>query len=220
MQRVKLFEAAHKGLRNALSQFSFLLGKTDFNSSIDVAKLHSLGKDLFMMLSSHANDENTIILAALESKVPGSSKHDMDDHERLEHDQNAIEKMLNEIKELNSKGEDALGMGAELYMKFSKFHGEYLLHTVEEETETQRLLWEDFTDPELHAMRGKIIAGFTPEAFEKWQSYIMPAITQSDLLMMLGGMKANAPEQFTRLMVMAEKFLPAEEFTEIKEKLK
>jgi len=220
MQRVKLFEAAHKGLRNVLSQFSFMLGRCDFDSSMDITKLHLLGKDLFMMLSSHANDENTLILAALEEKVPGSSKHDMDDHERLEHDQNAIEKMLNEIKELNSKGEDALGMGAELYMKFSKFYGEYLLHTVEEETDTQRLLWENFTDPELHAMRGKIIAGFTPDSFEKWQSYIMPAITQSELLMMLGGMKANAPEQFTRLMVMAEKFLPAEEFAEINHKMK
>lgn len=219
MKRVKLFEAAHKGLRSALSQFSYLLGKCDFNSTQDVNKIHSLGKDLCMMLSSHASDENTLILAALEAKIPGSSKHDIDDHERLEHDQNAIEKMLDEIKELNSKGEDALGTGAELYIKFSKFHGEYLLHTVEEETETQRLLWENFTDPELHAIRGKIIAGFTPETFEKWQSYIMPAITQSDLLVMLGGMKTNAPEQFTRLMIMAEKFLPSEEFTAIKEKL-
>lgn len=220
MQRVKLFEAAHKGLRNALSQFSFMLGKCDFNSPVDIAKLHSLGKDLFMMLSSHANDENTLILAALEEKVPGSSKHDMEDHERLEHDQDAIEKLLDDIKELNSKGQDALGTGAELYMKFSRFHGEYLLHTVDEETETQRLLWENFTDQELHMIRGKIIGRFTPEAFEKWQSYIMPAITQSDLLMMLGGMKANAPEQFTKLVVMAEKFLPAEEFAEINHKMK
>ncbi|MBI5727722.1 MAG: hemerythrin domain-containing protein [Ignavibacteriales bacterium] len=220
MQRVKLFEAAHKGLRNALSQFSYLLGKCDFNNVNDVNKIHSLGKDLCMMLSSHANDENSIILAALEEKIPGSSKHDMDDHERLEQDQDAIEKLLNDIKELNTRGADASSSGAELYIKFSKFHGEYLLHTVEEETETQRLLWENFTDQELHAMRGKIIGRFTPEAFEKWQSFIMPAITQSDLLAMLGGMKANAPEQFTRLMVMAEKFLPAEEFAAINEKLK
>ncbi|HAX48178.1 MAG TPA: hemerythrin domain-containing protein [Ignavibacteria bacterium] len=220
MQRVKLFEAAHKGLRNALSQFSFLLGKCDFNNSVDIAKLHSLGKDVFMMLSTHANDENSVILTALEEKIPGSSKQDMEDHERLEQEQDAIEKLLDDIKELNAKGAEASGSGAELYIKFSKFHGDYLLHTVEEETETQRLLWENFTDQELHAMRGKIIGRFTPEAFEKWQSYIMPAITQSDLLMMLGGMKANAPEQFTKLVVMAEKFLPAEEFTAIKEKLK
>jgi len=220
MQRVKLFEAAHKGLRNALSQFSFLLGKCDFNNSVDIAKLHSLGKDVFMMLSTHANDENSVILTALEEKIPGSSKHDMEDHERLEQEQDAIEKLLDDIKELNAKGAEASGSGAELYIKFSKFHGDYLLHTVEEETETQRMLWENFTDQELHVMRGKIIGRFTPEAFEKWQSYIMPAITQSDLLMMLGGMKANAPEQFTKLVVMAEKFLPAEEFTAIKEKLK
>ncbi len=220
MQRVKLFEAAHKGLRNALSQFSFSLGKCDFNSTNDVNRIHSLGKDLCMLLNIHANDENNIILAELEAKVPGSSKHDMDDHERLERDQDAIEKLLDEIKELNTKGEDALGMGAELYMKFSKFHGEYLLHTVEEETETQRLLWENFTDPELHAIRGRIISKFTPEVFEKWQSYIMPAITQSDIVMMMGGMRTAAPEQFTKLMAMAEKYLPADEFSAINNKLK
>lgn len=146
MQRVKLFEAAHKGLRNALSQFSFLLGKCDFNNSVDIAKLHSLGKDVFMMLSTHANDENSVILTALEEKIPGSSKQDMEDHERLEQEQDAIEKLLDDIKELNAKGAEASGSGAELYIKFSKFHGDYLLHTVEEETETQRLLWENFTD--------------------------------------------------------------------------
>ncbi len=220
MQRVKLFEAAHKGLRNALSQFSFALGKCDFNNSNDVNRIHSLGKDLCMLLNIHANDENTIILAELEAKLPGSSKHDMDDHERLERDQDAIEKLLDEIKELNAKGEDAVGMGAELYMKFSKFHGEYLLHTVDEETDTQRLLWENFTDPELHAIRGRIISKFTPEVFEKWQSYIMPAITQSDIVMMMGGMRTAAPEQFTKLMAMAEKYLPADEFSAINSKLK
>ncbi|MBL8016922.1 MAG: hypothetical protein JNK43_06605 [Ignavibacteria bacterium] len=220
MQRVKLFEAAHKGLRSALAQFSFRLGKCDFNNPQQVSELHLLGRDLFMMLTTHANDENSIILAELEAKLPGASKHDMDDHRRLETDQGAIEKLLDELNEMSGKEQDASGMGAELYMKFSKFHGEYLLHTVEEESETQRLLWENFTDEELHGMRGRIIGKFTPLIFEKWQSYIMPAITQSDLLMMLGGMKANAPAQFEKLMVMAEKYLPAEEFEIIKQKLK
>lgn len=220
MHRVKLFEAAHKGLRSALAQFSFRLGKCDFNDPRQVNELHSLGKDLFMMLTTHANDENSIILAELEAKLPGASKHDTDDHERLEADQSAIEKLLDEIKELGGKGQDASGMGSELYMKFSRFHGEYLLHTVDEESETQRLLWENFTDAELHGMRGRIIGKFTPDVFEKWQSYIMPAITQSDLLMMLGGMKSNAPAQYEKLMVMAEKFLPANEFSILKEKLK
>lgn len=219
MQRVKLFEAAHKGLRNALSQFSFLLGKCDFNNSEDVTKLHSLGKDVCMLLNSHANDENTIVLAELESKVPGSSKHDMDDHERLEYDQDAIEKLLDDIKEVQNNEVDTSGMGAELYIKFAKFHGEYLLHTVGEETDTQRQLWENFTDAEIHGMRGRIIGRFTPEAFEKWQAFILPAITHNDRVIMFGGLKANAPEQFTKMMVMAEKFLPAEDFTLLKESL-
>jgi hypothetical protein len=220
MQRVKLFEAAHKGLRNALSQFSYLLGKCDFNNQTDINRLHSLGKDMCMLLNSHANDENSIILAELEAKVPGSSKHDMDDHERLEKDQDAIEKLLDDIKALNSKGEDSSGIGAELYIKFAKFHGEYLLHTVGEETDTQKQLWENFTDQEIHGMRGKIIGRFTPDAFEKWQAFILPAITHNDRAMMFGGLKANVPEQFTKMMAMAEKFLPGEDFTALKEGLK
>lgn len=220
MHRVKLFEAAHKGLRNALSQFSFLLGKADFNDPDDVNKTHALGKELCMLLNIHANDENSIILAELELKVPGSSKHDMDDHERLESDQNAIEQLLEDIKALSSRGEDASGTGAELYIKFCRFHGEYLLHTVEEETETQRMLWENFTDPELHAMRGRIIGRFKPDVFEKWQSFILPAITINDKLMMMGGLKANAPEQFEKMMVMCEKYLPSGEFKLIESKLK
>ena len=219
MQRVKLFEGAHKGLRNALSKFSFLLGKADFNNTTDVSALHAHGKELFMMLSSHAGDENSIILAELEARAPGASKHDMDDHEWLEAEQTALEHMLDEIKLVGSKGEDASGMGAELYLKFEKFHGDYLLHTHEEETVTQRLLWENFTDPELHAMRGKIIGRFTPEAFEKWQSYIMPSIPHKDRFMMFSGIKANAPEQLPKMMAMAEKFLPPDEFTLLKNSL-
>ncbi|MCC7158894.1 MAG: hypothetical protein IT281_05090 [Ignavibacteria bacterium] len=220
MQRVKLFEGAHKGLRSALGEFSFSLGKCDFNKIAEVEKLRSLGADLFMMLSTHANDENSIILAELEAKLPGSSKHDLDDHERLEADQSAMEKLLDEIRAICQKGEDASGMGTELYMKFAKFHGEYLLHTVDEETDTQRMLWENFTDAELHAMRGRIIGKFTPEVFEKWQSYIMPAITHADRAMMFGGMKVNAPEQLKKLMVMAEKYLSVDEFVALKESMK
>lgn len=220
MERVKVFEAAHKGLRTALGKFSFLVGKADFKNKDDVNRLYSLGKDLFMMLRTHANDENSIVLAELEAKVPGSSKHDMDDHERLEKDQDQIEELLDEIKDLSDKGEDPSGLGAELYINFEKFHGEYLIHTHEEETVTQHLLWENFTDPGLHAMRGRIIARFNPETFEKWQSFIFPSITHAARVQMLTGIKTNAPEQFPRLMIMAEKFLPADEFTLLKNSLK
>lgn len=219
-ERVKLFEAAHKGLRNALSKFSFLVGKADFNNPNDIYILYPLGKDLFMMLRTHANDENSIVLAELEVKVPGSSKHDMDDHEKLEGDQDRLEELLDEIKDMSSKGKDASGLGAELYINFVKFHGEYLIHTHEEETVTQHLLWENFTDAEIHAMRGKIIARFTPESFEKWQSFIFPSITHAARVQMLSGIKANAPGQFPRLMAMAEKFLPADEFTLLNNALK
>jgi hypothetical protein len=219
MQRVKLFEAAHKGLRSALCQFSSQIGKTDFNNTEQVSILHVLGKEVFMMLSTHANDENSIILAELEAKVPGSSKHDMDDHEKLEADQSAMETLLDEIREIQNKGEDAAGFGAELYMKFLKFHGEYLLHTYEEETETQRLLWDNFTDEEIHAMRGRIIARFTPGAFEIWQKYIMPSITPGDRTMLFKGMKMQSPEGFQKLMAMAKKYLSPEELGSLEKSL-
>ncbi len=80
MKRVKSFDTPHKGLRNILSKFSLSLGYTDHTDAAQLLKLKQLGTELFTLLKDHVHTENEHTLKKLETRVPGSSDHDVKDH--------------------------------------------------------------------------------------------------------------------------------------------
>jgi hypothetical protein len=47
MMKEKSYAASHKGLRNILSQFSLLAGKTDYSDNQEIEKLKKLGDEMF-----------------------------------------------------------------------------------------------------------------------------------------------------------------------------
>jgi len=51
MSKEKSYAASHKGLRNILSQFSLLAGKTNYSDNSEVEKLKLLGADMFFLLN-------------------------------------------------------------------------------------------------------------------------------------------------------------------------
>jgi hemerythrin HHE cation binding domain-containing protein len=220
MNRFKIAEAPHKGLRNALSQLSFIAGSINFTDKGKVASLYELGKDIFMLLNGHANDENTIVLAELEKKVPGASKHDLNDHEEIEAIQSKLESDLESIYNRTMAGKDTTEAGAEFYQAFSRFHSRYLMHMDDEETVTVRMLWDNFTDDEIIAMRNTIISRFKPEVMMKWQQFILPALGPGQRAAMLGGVKATVPEHvFNSFMELCKKYLTEEDYNDLTKKL-
>jgi|SRR6185503_17643901 len=196
MQRLKVYDVPHKGLRNILGQLSFLAGKTNYNDPQEVEALCSLGRDLFTLLDVHAADENTVTLTELESRCTGSSKHDMDDHEQLHIVQHRLEQLLQQIHEGAQSGSDVAADGAEFYLALSEFQGIYLQHTAEEERITQPLLWKHFTDEELLGHRGKIMSNLSPQVLLLWFRYSIPAQSPAERAGLLSGFKRMAPEPF------------------------
>jgi hypothetical protein len=65
----------------------------------------------------------------------------------------------------------------------------------EEETEMNKVIWEHFTDEEVLGWQGQILSKLTPAQFFKWFKYIIPALTQLEQRIMLGGFKQNAPAE-------------------------
>lgn len=220
MERINIFEAAHKGIRNGMAQLSFLAGNTDYTKTEPVKKLYNLGKDLFMLLSIHANDENEIILSELEKKVPGSSNHDMEEHEAIEAEQQQLEKMLDEIYDGSITHNDMTDLGSRFYFELNIFYSQYLMHMADEETDTIGMLWDNFTDEEIIRMRSKIISRFSPEVALKWQSFIIPSLSQAQRVMILAGVKSSAPEAaFNVFLGVVQKVLPADEYADLVNKL-
>lgn len=220
MGRLSLALFPHKGIRNMFCGFLVTAGNTDYTNKEKVKSLYDAGGFLFKMLESHSVDENTVVLRELEKKVPGSSAHDMAEHEAIEAEQTKLEKALEEIYNMSQAGEDAGVFGFKFYLELSRFQCLYYMHMLGEETETQDLLWKHFTDEDLVAMRAEIIANMKPEFFLKWCNYLIPALTPQERNLILGGIRANAHTEFFKdIMTVAEKCLSAEDYKAIMNKL-
>jgi hypothetical protein len=196
MSRTKLYDVPHKGLRNALSQLSLLAGKTDYSILQEVEELYRFGETVFKIMNIHAADENEVTLAELEVRCPGCSQHDMDDHELLHITQHKLEQLLSTIYTNSKSGQNVIEDGAAFHLALSEYHGEYLKHTAEEERVTQPLLWKYFTDDELAAQRGKIMAKNPPQTLLAWFRFVIPAQSHSERVGLLQGFKQMASVTF------------------------
>ncbi len=220
MPRYKTYDAPHKGLRYGLSQVSLLAGRIDYSNPYEMAELHQLGTRVFSILTIHAEDENSVTLALLETRCPGCSRHDIDDHEEIHATQQNLEDQLAAISAGASEGKNMTEAGAEFYLAFSEFHGKYLEHTAEEERVTQILLWQHFTDEELAAHRVQIMAKNPPRTLLTWFEFVIPAMTRGERIGLLTGFKRMAPADFfAEGMEVIEKAVPPLEFQHLEDAL-
>lgn len=217
MERYSSFTLVHKGLRNALSQILFLAGNADFNNAGEVEKLYLLGKKVFTLMDGHAEDENNIILAELEARMPNASHHDKHDHELIEEKQKELMGLLTAMNDEAKSGMDVSKTGKEFFAKFSLFFGEYMLHMVHEETVTQQQLWDNFTDAELLVLTQRIVSKFPLEKTIAWYSFMLPAMNPTERLELYKAVKGAMPvEVFAMVDESIAQFLPADEYMQLK----
>ena len=215
-KRLNTFDVPHKGIRNALMKLILAAGNTDHASEDDLAGLYSLGRDAFTLLKTHARDENEVTLKALEDKLPGSSAHDLEEHELIEQDQAQLEQLLEDIRQRKNTENDLIVF----YKKLNNFFSMYLKHMAHEESETQNLLWEHFTDEELAGHRTKIMQNLDPEILLLWFKYVIPAQNHRERSLLLRGFKANAPtEFFNRAIEVIRTVLPDGSYIQLRKAL-
>jgi hypothetical protein len=215
MPIIKSFAAPHKGLRNVISKFSFQLGHTDFDDPPQLSKLKGLGSDMFTLLKDHVNTENNHTLKHLEERVHGASEHDKHDHEKLELIQDSLENQLE-----NFTGNESADEIHSFYLNFSMFQSQYLEHIYEEETVTELLLQQHFTDEELLQHRIAIMQKVPFPVMLLWMKYTIPAQSEKESLDMLGGLKANAPKEvFEEVLQAISAEMNAERYKSLVDKL-
>jgi hypothetical protein len=190
MERLKSLDPPHKGLRNALSQFSLLAGKTQYNNLSSVQKLKSLGSEVFHLLRDHTQTEENFILRPLEEKVPGAAAGDSADHKILDALELALEEKLAAFDGTQTDEE-----GHEFYLKFTDFHSEYLEHIAEEDRLTEVMMQQYFTDEELIGHQVQIMQQMDFKTLLLWFKFIVPARRSSENKQVLTAFKANAPAE-------------------------
>ncbi len=189
MEKEKSYAASHKGLRNILAKFSLLAGKTNYSDIKQVEELKKLGENMFFLLTHHLHTENDDLLKPLEKKVPGSSKHDLDDHKRLEKIQTDIAIQLSKLD--GTQDEET---GHSFYLSFTNFQSQYLAHILHEELVTEPLLLANFTGEELKENSMRIMQKVEFPVLLLSLKYIIPAQTENENLKILRAFKTNAPQ--------------------------
>ena len=211
-----MFSTPHKGIRNFLPQLSMLAGSCDYTDPEEVKMLKVRLEETLELLEEHAQAENEIILSALEEKAPGSGTHDQEDHHKLHQMQDKLRAGLNHLASPGIRPEEAMRLGNELYQDISLLHAAHLEHMVEEETVTQSLLWQYFTDGELLQLQGRIIGSMNPELLLKWWKYILPAQNPTERLKLLINIQASTPADFfEQVLAVAKKNLSASAFEKL-----
>ena len=189
--RINGYGFPHKGLRLALSRLLVVSGSTDYSDEASLNALKTLAQEIVELLRHHAVAEETVILPALEEKVPGSTARNVEEHKALEEE---ISEFVRQLESITVTSEPA--SGAKYYESVSRFFANYLNHMAMEESDMNPLIWENFSDEEIMSWQGRIMSTLTPAHISSFFKYMVPALNPFERNIMLGGFKANAPAAF------------------------
>lgn len=216
-RRFDLYGPVHKGIRRAQMHLLVRVGAHDFT---DGAATESLLADLRRMLflsAGHLAHEEQHIHAALAAS--GEAARLEEQHDGHEAAFAVLERLLNDIETAPDAARIALGR--QLYLEYSHFIGEDLLHMHEEETVAWPMLCARYSDAELMGIEQRIVGSIPPEKAMAFMALMMPALNPQERFGMLSGMKAGAPaEMFNAVMDTAVKpALAAAEFAALEQRL-
>lgn len=159
--RIDLFGPIHRAIRFALSDALTLLGATRFEDPNENAFAVEWLGEVLALCEGHLDVEEKIILPALRSRLTGSLASIASAH----HAQTEGVQEMTALGEalLHTAKDSRVFIGRMLYLRFSTFVGENMLHMAEEEQVVQPLMERVFTDDELRAMHARILESLSPE---------------------------------------------------------
>jgi hemerythrin-like domain-containing protein len=215
-QRADVFVGVHKGLRRGLLDLSGKLGSLDWADPEEVKAVGAEFKNILYFLREHAENEDKIQAPTLEERAPGATRQMAEEHHRLEKQIDQLEKDWEEA----AKGASAHELGYRLYLSYNRFLSAYLAHLDMEEGPITEAVHRHFTDEEIKAMVGRIIAKTSPQDMGMMLGYMIPGMNAAERLMFISGVKATAPlPVYDGLKGLAQKVLAPKDWEKLSAKL-
>lgn len=197
--RYDMYGFIHKALRKAQCDIVVRLGQA--GADITPGLLADM-RDLLELGRLHIAHEEVHIHPAAEVRAPQASVRLKGQHDAHRDTFHGLEGLIVAVEQApSSLRSDA---SRRLYLAFCAFVARDFDHMLEEETVHNDALWRHFSDAELMAVEGDIIASLAPEKVIRFMRLMVPAISRDERAMLLGGMKADAPaEAFAAVMELA-----------------
>ncbi len=189
--RVDLYVGIHKAMRSLMADLLVAVGKMDPADDSEVEWTGSRVLQFADFCTSHLTHENDFVHTALEARLPGASARIAAEH--VEHEQAiaALKAAAGRLQKSqgSQREQDALA----LYRQLALFIADNFEHMQAEEIEHNQALWAHYTDEELMALHGRLLATIPPEETMFVMRWMVPAMTPAERLQLLQGMQAHAP---------------------------
>lgn len=197
--REDLYAGIHKALRALMSDVLLAVGRADPADPQDVSDAGARVCALLDLCVSHVHHENNFVHPAIEARTPGLSADVA--HEHLGHLEQ-IARLRAAAQRLDTLDGAALaGALHTLYLDLSLFVAENLRHMQVEETEHNAALWCAYTDEELRAIHGALVATIPPDETMRVMRWMLPHMNAPERLALLRGLREGAPEPVFRAVL-------------------
>ncbi|MEO5683996.1 MAG: hypothetical protein ABIQ88_15245 [Chitinophagaceae bacterium] len=208
MQRYNIFYMIHKGLRQMMYQTAGLVLQTDFTNPEEATDLLPRIAEVLDLFDEHAHAEDSFILPAIEKFEPFSANLFAEEHVQDHALGNRMRALLNMYHHAISS-EEKTEMGSAIRLSFTEFLVFNLQHMAKEELLLNNLLWKHYSDQELHCITQQIIAQLPIDAAHKYNTWMMRALSNNEIIQWLKGIKNEAPEfVFSNMLQLAQYELP------------
>ena len=148
---------------------------------------------LCQQLRHHVGHENDFVHPALEAAQPGSAERIR--HEHVEH-LDAIASLEDAVLVLRRAAPAQRPVLAQrLYRQLALFVADNLQHMNVEETAHNAVLWARYSDAELQALDGRIIASLTPPEMAHSLHWLARALAPHELAGLLAAVRPGMPPE-------------------------
>jgi hypothetical protein len=209
--RVDLYAAVHKGLRACMAQVLVETGRMDTTDAEDSARTLEAVRHLLALCQTHLEHEDTFVHTAMQARRPDSAAITLEDHEHHKQALVAIEQAVRAVEDASDTAR--VTAAQHLYALLARFVADNYAHMHIEETQNNAVLWAEYSDAELLAIKARLLAAIPPAmnlAFLRWMAPSLSPAERATLF--LGARPALPPTAFDAALAMVRNHLTARDW--------
>jgi hypothetical protein len=209
--RHDLYVYFHKALRAYMGHVLMDIGRTDWRDAEDRNQQLAAVRELLSVCSSHVDQEDRYIHAAMEARRPGSTRLIADEHVGQQFAIDALTVLVDLVEQVPAPERSRAGQ--RLYRELAVFVADNFEHMAVEESEHNEVLWACYSDEELRAIERRIVTDVQPEHSLVLLDWMLPHLNPVERADMLGDMRDVAPDDvFQRVMGRLRCQLPSKDW--------
>ena len=211
--RYNFYRNIHKAIRLGHCRLLAALGSHDYTRTDLTPKLMADLRGFLALGKGHLEGENREIHTALEQRLPGASAHAAEGHDEHEESFAELEALVRAVEAAAPQAREAAGRA--LYKRFAVFAAHDFAHMHEEETEMLCALHDAFSDEELRAIEGRVVAAIPAPKMGAAMTLMMPALNHGERVELVGAMQKMMPDEVFRglLAEVIKPALPANDYS-------